>query len=315
MKFIYKHIYTTLRILLGIVFILSAMLKLSPIAPFENLVLKLDIVPWNWVPYVARGIIGFEFALGFLLVANIYIRYTLRFTVFTLLAFTLFLGYLHIFVSTQDNCGCFGEIVELNPIQSIIKNILLLLVVLFLLRKKALLPVNIFEKFQPYIAMVMILGSVSLPFVFNSPITAGEGSNYVVRPNMKIEHESMQHIVTNTNDTLNLTQNKQIICFASLTCSTCKFAISKLESIHKKNPSFAITIIFLDRPQRDSLLTELIKKTGLSTIPYSFLPKEEFFKTSHNKLPFIMFVDNGEIKDLRNYDDLYIGTIFTYFEQ
>ncbi len=315
MEFILKNKFTALRILIGIVFILSAILKLSPIAPFENLLLKLDIVPWNLVPFAARGIIGFEFLLGFMLVANVYIIHSLRVTLFTLIGFSLFLGYLHVFVSSQDNCGCFGEIVELNPIQSIIKNCLLILVVLYVLRNKTVLPSNMFSKFQLYIATLIIVGSFALPFIFNIPILAGEEGNYVIKPGMKISHPSMKSVVFNTKDTVDVTQNKHVLCFASLTCSTCKFAISKLESIHKKHPEFAISIIFLDVPQRDSLLSEVRIKTGLQTIPYTFVPAEDFFKTSHNKLPFIMFVDNGQIKNLRNYSDLYIGDIFTFFEQ
>lgn len=315
MEFIQKHKFTILRILIGFVFILSALLKLSPIAPFENLLLKLDITDWQLAPYFARAIIGFEIVLGFLLISNIYIIKTLRIALYTLIGFSLFLLYLHFFVSTQDNCGCFGEIIELNPMESIIKNILLIIVILYLIHTKNYLPSNIFAKYQIYIACGIIVGSFALPFLFNTPILPGEEGNYVIKPGMKISDESIQNVIFNTHDTVNLTKNKHVICFASLTCKTCKYAISKLESIHKKNGQLAISIIFLDAPNRDELLIQVKKETGLQTIPYSFLAPKDFFKTSHNKLPFIMFVDNGEIKNLRNYSDLYVGDMFTFFEQ
>lgn len=315
MKNILKYKYAVLRILIGIVFIVSAILKLSPIAPFENLLLKLDVVPWDFVPFVARAIIGFEFMLGIILIVNLYIKFVLRLTLFTLIGFTLFLLYLHVFVSSEENCGCFGEIVELNPVESIIKNLLLLVFVVYLLRNKSLSPLKFLVKYHSLIAIGFITISFSLPFIFNVPITAGEEGNYVVKPGMKISHPSIRSVVFNTKDTADLAQGKHVICFSSLSCNTCKYAISKLESIHKKNPEFAISIIFLDVPHRDSLLLVVKEKTGLQTIPYSFIQSRDFFETSHNKLPFIMFVDNGQIKNLRNYSDLYIGDVFTFFEK
>jgi hypothetical protein len=315
MEFIQKHIFTFLRILIGFVFIISALLKLAPIAPFENILISFNISNWLYAPYIARCIISFELAIGFFIIANVYTKNSLRVALYTLIVFSLFLMYIYSIGHSQQNCGCLGEVIELKPIESILKNCVLIAVILYCLKNHHKLQENEFKKIMPFIAGIIIIIAGAIPYLYNMPTRANEPSNYIIKPGMKISHQSIQQCILNTGDTVNFTHNKHILVFASLTCNSCKYAISKLENIHKYNQKFNISIIFLETPHKDSLLTQLKEKTGLQTIPYSFLSPEDFFKTSHNKLPFIVFVENGEIKNLRNYNDLYIGDIFTFFKQ
>ncbi len=115
--------------LVGSVFILAAILKLISIDEFEIYIYSFDILNFLFTTFVSRIIIIGEFILGLFLILKINYKFTLRISLLTLSLFTLFLIYVAIF--RQDaNCHCFGEFVELNPLESIIKNLILILLLL-----------------------------------------------------------------------------------------------------------------------------------------------------------------------------------------
>ena len=110
------------KMLLGALFLVSALMKLIDIDKFELYVYSFDILSLGLSYIAARLVIGFEFLLGIALSVNIYNKYTIRITLLTLMVFTLFLVYA-VLIGRTDNCHCFGEFVAFDPIESIIKNI------------------------------------------------------------------------------------------------------------------------------------------------------------------------------------------------
>lgn len=315
MKIYKKHISLIIRALVGVVFIISGAFKLASIPSFENLLLKLDIISWKYIFILSRVIIGFEFLLGILLISGIYIRRTLQTTLYTLIGFSFILVYLHFYVSTQDNCGCFGEIIELNPVESIIKNIFLIVLVITSLKIKDYREYKWFYKYRKYILSTIIIVSFAWPYIAYAPITKNVKSNYRLVEPFYIDKETMRNVKFNNKDSVDLTIGKQIICFSSLTCPSCKNAISKLSTVHKKNLDFSISIIFLEAEEKQELLAKVISETGLSTIPYTFFSVDDFFKSSDNRLPFVVFSEDGKATDLRNNDDLHLSLIFDFFKK
>ena len=61
----------SVRILLGLIFIASGLLKLFPIEPFELNFIDLGIANWFTAPIIARGLIGFELLLGAFLIFDL----------------------------------------------------------------------------------------------------------------------------------------------------------------------------------------------------------------------------------------------------
>ena len=308
------HTLYAIRVVIGVVFILSGAFKLATIPSFENLLLKLDVISWKYVDILSRAIISLEFLIGILLIANIYIKRILQITLYTLVGLSFVLVYLYFFVSKQDNCGCFGDIIKLNPIESIVKNLILIVFVIISLKNKKSFENEWFKKYRNIILLILAIGAFAWPYIAYMPMSKNIKSNYTIKNPFYIDEETMQSVNFNTQDSVNLTEGKHIICFASLTCPACKRAISKLSSIHQNNQDkLSIYIIFLDTAERDNLLEDLIAETGLITIPYAFMTLEDFVKTSHSQLPFIVFSEDGEAKDLRNYSDLHLNNIFSFF--
>ena len=112
-------------IIIGSVFIIAAILKLISIDEFEIYIYSFNILSFFLTTFVSRIIIAAEFALGLLMILKINYKITWRIVFITLILFTLFLIYTAIF-RQDSNCHCFGEIIQLNPIQSIVKNLILI---------------------------------------------------------------------------------------------------------------------------------------------------------------------------------------------
>jgi thiol-disulfide isomerase/thioredoxin len=124
-----KNISWSIRIVVALLFIVSAIAKLYPspyfaISTFEVKQLYTLGFSDTLAPYFSRILIGIEFALGFLLLNNHFLkRITIPATVGLLSVFIIHLSYVT-FLSggNSGNCGCFGELIPMTPIEAIIKN-------------------------------------------------------------------------------------------------------------------------------------------------------------------------------------------------
>ena len=110
------------RVLLGILFLFSATAKLIGIDAFELYLFSFGWFPLGTAYLLARLVIAAEYTLGLLLIANFWPRLAFWASLALLAGFTIFLGVLAA-TGNRDNCNCFGELVNLNPVQSIWKNL------------------------------------------------------------------------------------------------------------------------------------------------------------------------------------------------
>ena len=125
-----------LRITVGLVFIVSAVAKLFPVEPFELILIDLKVTNWLLVPFVSRTIIAVELCLGLSILFNTWFNNIIYYL--AQVALFLFSGYLIYLLITKGNvsdCGCFGKWLTLSPLQSLLKNIVLILF-LFLIKKE-----------------------------------------------------------------------------------------------------------------------------------------------------------------------------------
>lgn len=130
-----KNIAWSLRIGVALLFIVSAMAKLSKghlldspyfaISTFEVKQLYPMGFSEGFAPYFSRVLIGIELALGLLLVQKNYLRkFIIPVTTLLLVVFIGHLSYVTFLMGgNTGNCGCFGELIPMTPIKAIIKNI------------------------------------------------------------------------------------------------------------------------------------------------------------------------------------------------
>ncbi|MBO7371696.1 MAG: hypothetical protein J6U34_04225, partial [Bacteroidales bacterium] len=123
------------RELLGLVFILSAVAKLAGADNFELYVFSLGWFSLGASFVIARLVIAAELFLGVWLMLNTQPKAALRLAVAMLAGFSVFL-IIMIVKGSRDNCHCFGDLVDFSPVQSLIKNAVLLAVALLSMRIK-----------------------------------------------------------------------------------------------------------------------------------------------------------------------------------
>lgn len=116
----------SIRILLGIFFIVSAVMKVLSLDTFVMYVYSFQLFPLVLTEIACRLLIGFEMLLGVMLVLKLRYKLVWWTSMALMVAFTLFLIYTAIF-RNDDNCHCFGDIVEVKPVVSIFKNLVVML--------------------------------------------------------------------------------------------------------------------------------------------------------------------------------------------
>lgn len=123
-----------LRVFMFALFVFSAVAKLVPVWAFEKQLVDLGFVDWCQAPILARLIIALEIALGIAILQPHYLkRIVLPATMFLLVAFCI-----HLVIemvkhgAMSGNCGCFGQLIPMTPLEAFVKNILTLGILVYI---------------------------------------------------------------------------------------------------------------------------------------------------------------------------------------
>ena len=125
-----KNISWILRLIISALFLLSAVAKLYPspyfaISTFEVKQLYPLGFSEGFAPYFSRILIGIEFALGIAILLKDYLKkITIPATILLLSVFVIHLSYTTFVSGNAGNCGCFGDLIPMTPVEAIIKNII-----------------------------------------------------------------------------------------------------------------------------------------------------------------------------------------------
>ncbi|HYV94441.1 MAG TPA: MauE/DoxX family redox-associated membrane protein [Chitinophagales bacterium] len=283
-----KYLIFSIRILLGGTFLLSACLKLFPIEPFELNFIDLGIANWITAPFIARLLIGTEFFLGVLLLFGLALKkFTLPATFILVALFSTYILFQLFTSGNKGDCGCFGTYLQMTPLQSLIKNVILvsLAVLLYLISEVKRI------RFQNALIIFFAVAALSLPLLLN-PIDLMAGK---VRQPEEINFPLPITLITGEstkNDTIDLMKGKHIISFISLTCPHCKVAAFKMHVMKKRHPEIPFYFILNGKENK---LQDFYDATKADNIDYMFLFGKNFYTLTGGNLPTIYWVDNGMV--------------------
>lgn len=283
-----KVLLIILSVILGFVFIFSAYTKLFPIELFEFTLVDIGISNWFMSPFITRLLIGLEFFIGFMLVSNIYQnRYILKLTIATLIVFTVYLVIVIFVEGNESNCKCFGNFFRLTPVESVIKNILMLLISVLLFAKHT----GLRWKLSKFFTIMIMIISFSVPFIINPvDINASERNLNAEKLNYNLGLDVLYDNPEISAPEEELRSGKHIIAFMSLTCPHCRIAAYKMHIIKKRNPELPIYFVL----NGDSMnLPLFFNDTKATNIPYSILLGQNFVNIAGVKLPAIFWVEDG----------------------
>ena len=133
------------RILLSFLFVFGAVSKLVSMPFFDGMVAELLLgkdyfdnpVGMIWVQWLTRILVAAELVLGLALLQNKWFKkIVLPATLGMLVLFTIHLfyeGFRQVNGFTEGNCGCFGDVLPMTNLESIIKNLIGMLIGIYVL--------------------------------------------------------------------------------------------------------------------------------------------------------------------------------------
>jgi uncharacterized membrane protein YphA (DoxX/SURF4 family)/thiol-disulfide isomerase/thioredoxin len=337
------------RILIFVLFAFSGVAKLMPIEFFEKQLVSIAIKPgvlheftnWCTVPVWSRVIIIFELFLGFSLLIPFYQRnFTIPMSISMLIIFIIHLSIQISFFGNSGNCGCMGELIPMTPLNAIIKNVvtILILVYLFCVDKKSKNSNPVFH--------FLLFPAIFLSIFILFPITKNcccEKENYtnleseILLLNNRIDtlvkiinsrkiNESYEPIILPKTPKIvvsefhnykefelngkklnvNIDEGKSIVCVFNPDCDHCLDLSSKISKLSKDKVK--ISFLFFNPDETNELkmksqILSFMKKSNIS-VPFKIIDIHAFNRLLINTPapPRLTILDNGKIV----YD--YLGT-------
>ena len=236
---------SAIRIGIGGMFVIAAILKLISVDEFEIYIYSFDIFGFVATSLLSRLLIAGELILGIFLIFKINYRLTRRLIFSVLIFFTLFLVYAAIF-RNDDNCHCFGELVELNPIESIIKNVVLMILLLSqrvdestsqrVERRKSKVNCKLLIVNCSLLAVFIISPpDIIYDKIFSSDEEISSRDLYESFADVvKIDFEN-ETIVFDTTSSFNVSEGRQMIAIVSAGCKYCKIGVKKLSMMMERD--------------------------------------------------------------------------------
>lgn len=155
-------IFSIIRIVIGLFFIATAILKILSINEFELYIYSYGIFNYTLCTLFARCLIAFEMCAGLCLILKWWYKIAWWLLQLSLLGFSIFLIFAHL--RGDANCHCLGEFVELNPIQSMIKNIAIMLILIIVRNQDTWK-----FKYGAIVKPLVILAVAITPFIVTPP--------------------------------------------------------------------------------------------------------------------------------------------------
>ena len=294
-----------LKVLLGVMFVVSAILKLISIDQFEIYVYSYHFFSLNFSFLVARAAIILELVLGIGLISNCLHKLMWWGSVAMLGAYTLLLIYA-LYLGRTDNCHCFGELLPFNPKQSLLKNVVLMALFLLVYRVKG--------KQTPFrwLGLIVVAMTATIAvFVVSPPDNFTDAYHPENQMSMELFHEALSEPPL---DSLGLTEGKQVVCFFSTGCEYCQMAAHKLSLMQQFYgfPSENITCLFLGSEEGMARFFEQSESERYRSLLYKDVVK--LLKISGGNLPLLVFLENGNVVREYGFRNMREAEIKAFFE-
>ena len=201
-----------------------------------------------------------------------------------LVGYTLLLWYaLHL--GRTDSCHCFGDYLQLDPKQSLVKNGVLMVLLLSIYKMESWK-----TPFRWLILSLAIMASAIGVFVASPPDNLAYSD-----PEHNLQVELFDGMLGDTPlERLHLDEGKQIVCFFSTSCEYCQMAARKLSLMQQFHgfPGDRITYLFMGDEEGVSMFYELSESHRYRDVIF---PDARMLKAVNGNLPTIVFIENGKV--------------------
>ena len=335
-----KYFPWSVRILISGLFLLSAFAKIYPDPSFYFSITAFEfkqLVPMGFsmetAVYFSRIIIGIEFAFGILLLFPYNVKkIIIPATILMLAVFSVHLIIEILSGGNQGNCGCFGALLPMTPLQALIKNLLsigLLTLVLYKFSSDLVEKNNILITTNVttlcILALFMLIPIQKKATVSASPKIYKEDTTIVkdsiqdskdTKIQTPIEDDKIKDKDTTKKIIVvagpkkvksiyskyfpKIDDGKKILCFFAPTCDHCMATAKELTELKKADPNFPdIQMIFMDEAAEE--IPKFFKFAG-AEYPNLVLDIIAFWGAigKTNDTPGVVYLWNGNIQKFYN---------------
>jgi len=295
-----------LKVLLGLVFIVSAVLKALDMDRFEIYIYSYHFFSLNFSFLVARAAIIIELVLGIGLVSNTLHKFYWWGSMVMLFGYTLLLIYaLHL--GRTDSCHCFGDFLQFNPKQSLVKNGVLILLFLLVYKVKAWK-----TPFRWLIFCLALLSSTITVFAVSPP------DNYTAayQSEKNLKEDLFDDLLNEPPlDSLHLQEGKQVIGIFSTGCEICQMAAQKLSLMQQFYgfPAENITYVFMGSEEGIAKFYEKSQSDRYRDVLYEDAVK--LLVVNDGQFPTIVFMEDGKVVHEYGFRDMKEAEIKAFFTE
>jgi len=277
-----KRTQNAFRILLGLIFVFSAYTKFVGPGFFEITLIDQGLLSSRGqAQHAARLIIGFELTLGLLMILPYYTKQLMATASLILVGFTLHLSYLWA-VGDTENCGCFGEMISMSPAASIAKNVMMLVVSVWLWIKGESKPTS----------KTILLGGAA--------ILISSMWSFLPIPNQG-EFPTNDYTSFTYSGRTDLSSGEKMIAILNLDCEHCQELSEELGKLQKENLLPDTYALYFK--EGETTVDRFEKKTN-SVFPYTEIDMNTFFDLIGENPPRVYILNNGAIDTILDKDIL-----------
>lgn len=283
-----------IRIGIGVFFIASAILKLISIDNFELYIYSFNIFSFTMSGLAARAIIACELLVGILLIAKVKYKEAWWLTMLMLVGFSLLLVYVILF-RNDSNCHCMGDLVEIKPSLSLIKN-LLVIALMLLIRKEE----DYRFRGRVSVLVIAILTAIAVPFalfpmdnIYNLFSKTSTKSCNEAEFNSFLQDSVMQDI--------HLDEGNYIVGVVSSGCKFCRIGCLKMSEMVTFNKIDSTKVLYFIWGDSTSV-KEFRKETKSEPFLYVPINPVKAIRITDGAFPLFLFIQDGEVQrtaDLR----------------
>lgn len=293
---------------IGSMFIIAAILKLISIDEFELYIYSFDILDFLLTTLFSRLLIAGELVLGLLLVFKMCYKFTWRATLSVQIVFTLFLAYVLAF-RNDSNCHCFGELVELSPLESIVKNIVVIGGLFFIKTQRR----RDAETQSKFVKKILLVAAVIIPFVVTpmdsvykmiyssekeiSTVDFYETLDKVVKMDF-VDND----IVFDSTAQINM-DGKQMVVIVSSGCKYCRLGVKKLSMMMRKNDIKSDNVKIFIWGSREGILN-FKDETLTDDFSYWHIMPHEAVDITLGRFPTFIILEEKEIVNISDFRDI-----------
>ena len=279
---------TILRIGIGAFFMVSAILKLLSIDQFELYIYSFNITNFLLSGLVARAIIAAEILLGFLLIAKVKYKAAWWLSLLMLIGFSFLLVYVILF-RNDSNCHCMGDLVEIKPSLSLIKNLVIIALMLCIRKEED-------YRFRGRIAVLVVafIAAIVPPFIL-FPVDNIYNLIYKTDNLNYNETEFNALLADSTMQGISFEKGNYIVGVVSAGCEFCHTGCLKLSEIVSNNQLDSSRVVYLIWGDSTSI-NQFRAETKSDSFRFIQISPIHAIHIVNGQFPTFLFMHDGDVQ-------------------